>query len=201
MNEIKFRKKEMQVAYGEYAALRQRIKALEDHREKVNKSIPKLNAKIEEAEQNKKKVIADHVAGVVSVDVVAAARSALDVCCGELEQAKEILEAIKQEYSKANDRAYMARAACGETRKRYCAACAQPVEEQVGKDAKVRRLLLDVYAAWACVNDSELGGISGQVDWELMLSDVFAQPTGEETEEAMERFMSSHMRDMEEVMA
>lgn len=201
MSEIKEAKQELKDTYAKYDKLNHRLKSLESRRDELRGSIPVLTAKIEEAEKHKQQVIADHVAERVDQNAVNEARSMVDAARLEEEQANEMLAAIQSEYKKALEGLYPAKADCRDARRRYCQACVKPIEDQLAADSKIRRQLLEIFAAAALEGDVELGFGQGQVDWELLLTNTFPQPTDDEIEKALERFERSHMQDSKEVAA
>ncbi|ALP53985.1 hypothetical protein Tel_13035 [Candidatus Tenderia electrophaga] len=201
MSDIKAAQKEMNDAYADYAELKKRLKSFGSRREEVKESIPQLTAKIEEAEKHKQKAMADYAAGVVDQNAVTEARAMVESACREEEQANGMLEAIQGEHRKAVDALYPARDRCRDARRRYCQACAEPIEDQLAGDTKIRRQLLDIFAAAALENDVELGFGQGQVDWELLLTNTFPEPTNDEIDKAIERFERNHMQDSKEVAA
>lgn len=201
MSDIKADFKEMQKAYAEYTELQHRIRSLEARREEVRAFLPTQTAKIEEAKKQKQKVIADHVAGLVGQDAVAEARSLVDAAQQDVKNAEEILLAIQTEHQKAVAGLYTARANCRDARRRYCQACVKPIEDQLAADPKIRRQLLDIFAAAALRDDPELGFGQGMVDWQALLTNTFPEPTGDEIDKAIERFERNHMQDSKEVAA
>lgn len=196
MSEIKSKKNAMQEAYAALEALKKRVIALEGRRDEVQSSLPMLRSKIEEAEKRRQKAIVDHVSGAVSIDAVTAARLTVETCHGELEQANEILEAIQKENDKTSHLINIARSNCLKTRENYCYACAGPMEKEIGGNEKIRRLLLDAYAALSSSFDRSIGGF-GAVDWGAMLSDIFSDPTPREIEEARARFKSGYLQNID----
>lgn len=201
MSDIKAAKKEMNDAYADYAELKQRLKSFESRRDEVKESIPQLTAKIEEAEKHKQKVMGDYAAGVVDQNAVTEARARVESACREEEQANEMLAAIQGEHRKALEALYPARFRCRDARRHYCRASVKSIEDQLAADSKTRRQLMDIFAAAALENDAELGFGQGEVDWELLLTNTFPEPTEDEIQKAIDRFERNHMQDSKEVAA
>jgi len=178
------------------------LRRLEAERERLQAEIPILDQRAAEADAAKTSALADYVSGTIGQADVSQARKAAEEAHDRVAEAREILEAVSRGISSHSNQHLHIVHEQEAARTVFCLAMSAPIEEKLRADQKLRRQLVDAFAAICSVRGDNLNP-GAKPNWDGLLVDIFTSPIQKdaggvlqyspELTEAIERFEREHI--------
>lgn len=189
-------KQTMLDAYAALEAGRKQQRALEDRRAELQNQVTRLETEAESAASDLSQALAQFGSGALSDEDVTKVREHKHEADQAHGDARELLDAIVQERPKVAAKQEQLRAEAIRAREAHATAVSDAITERLAGDKKLRRQLLEAFAAIACARDPVLGGPVGQPDWGGVLMATFPEPTDAEFEQIHAEVSAKHFGDL-----
>ncbi len=171
-------------AKSSWLARRERLQSEE---RRLEAEIPVLQSRANEAEAGKRQALGDTVEGRAEAGAITTARRSFAAARDRLEEATELLEAVREAIRRTEAEQYAVFAAVEPARNGYVDAVTEPMIQEIRCDEHLRKRLLDAFSGWAA-----LGG-----DFGSFIERLFPEPNEDEHKTCVERFVSSHIEPLE----